>query len=130
VCDLDRFKEINDQYGHNAGDQVLESAAKALTRDLRQRDVVGRWGGEEFVMLIPAKSTDVGEMLAERARQEIAKAEVYHEGVRINITASFGVTFGHGNTPMSKLIRQADVALYRAKQLGRNRVVVQSSQAA
>jgi diguanylate cyclase (GGDEF)-like protein len=127
VCDLDRFKEINDHYGHNAGDLVLESAAQALTSHLRQQDVVGRWGGEEFVMLIPAQSSDIGEMLAERARQEITQAEIYHEGERINITASFGVAFGDSTQAMSKLIGKADVALYRAKQLGRNRVIVETS---
>lgn len=123
VCDLDRFKSINDTYGHNVGDEVLKHTAKILKKQFREGDVVGRWGGEEFVILVPSKSADLGIKIAERTRQELANAQIYADGQRIQLTASFGVCFGSAEKPMAKLVGMADVALYQAKDQGRNRVI-------
>lgn len=123
VCDLDRFKLINDTHGHNAGDAVIKHTAMLLKDHFRQDDVVCRWGGEEFVILAPSKSSHLGMLIAERARKELEKTCVCVSDKSITFTASFGVCFGSSETPLDKLIGLADAALYQAKAQGRNCVV-------
>jgi diguanylate cyclase (GGDEF)-like protein len=123
IGDLDHFKQINDTHGHDAGDRVLKAAANAFREDFREEDVVSRWGGEEFVMLIPATSIEMGRTLAERARRTLESLEIETRDARLSVTSSFGVAFGSAaNETLDELLARADQALYRAKQSGRNRV--------
>ncbi len=123
LIDLDHFKNVNDSYGHAAGDLVIKEAAVALRSALRDVDLVGRWGGEEFLMLIPARSIGQGMTIAERTRADLEKLRFDIEGVQISVTASFGVAFGSARSEsLSDLLARADDALYAAKEGGRNQV--------
>jgi diguanylate cyclase (GGDEF)-like protein len=122
LCDLDHFKQINDVYGHEKGDQALAAASAALRSALRESDLVGRYGGEEFLILLPDTPLDGAVVLAQKLREEVALVAV--PGVDRAITASFGVASFPADTPDGDmLIRMADRALYAAKSLGRNCVV-------
>jgi diguanylate cyclase (GGDEF)-like protein len=121
MIDLDRFKALNDDFGHETGNDVLAAAAQALQGALRASDFVGRYGGEEFVALLPDTDRDGGLEAAEKLRLTIAQVSVV--GVERGVTASFGVASMSEDGPDgAALLRQADRALYRAKELGRNRV--------
>ena len=125
MCDLDRFKSVNDTYGHQAGDAVLKQFARILRNEVREIDRVGRYGGEEFMLLLPGTVLDAAVTFAERVRKEVEGHTFTFDGTSICRTASFGVSaWPHprvGNTDV--LVRAADDALYVAKETGRNRVV-------
>lgn len=128
LLDMDHFKQINDTWGHPAGDQVLKHAAKRLRQTLREEDSIGRFGGEEFLLVLQELTQAQAKKLVERCRQCLADA-VTVEGSRqqtITVSASFGLVFFNGESAVNAddLIRLADVALYRAKNAGRNRVEV------
>lgn len=121
--DLDHFKSINDTFGHAAGDAVLVAVALRVAAQLRVDDVLGRWGGEEFVALLPGVPQDVIRATGERIRRAVEAEPVVVEGQRINVTVSVGVAMlGRDSADSAMLIRRADEALYRAKDNGRNRV--------
>ena len=120
MVDLDHFKQINDQYGHGAGDEVLRTAANVLTNILRNGDTVCRWGGEEFVLLIPEITAQNCMALVEKARREVERGKVKHGDHTITFTASFGVTAGSTSLQLSKHLANADMALYESKRNGRN----------
>jgi two-component system cell cycle response regulator len=124
LIDLDRFKEVNDQYGHLVGDQVLRTAAKAMQKCTRNYDAIGRFGGEEFIVVLPGCDKMNAVSHAERMRAAVNQTAVHLADSRIQISASFGVTVATpGSDPDAcQLIRAADMALYRAKDNGRNRV--------
>jgi diguanylate cyclase (GGDEF)-like protein len=122
LADLDFFKRINDTYGHPAGDEVLKEASHIFQRMVRSYDWVGRYGGEEFLLVLPGSGFMQARQRAEELRVAIAEAQVVVEGVTISLTASFGVASGFPNSH-EQLIREADAALYRAKSNGRNCVV-------
>jgi diguanylate cyclase (GGDEF)-like protein len=124
IMDVDHFKNVNDEYGHAAGDDVLRTTAEILTRELRQDDIVARYGGEEFLMLLPMTELSSAEMLVERLRSTIEKQSYIFEGIRISVTASFGITQYALNDTADKMIDRADKALYQAKLAGRNCVKV------
>lgn len=105
---------------------MLKVASKVLSSHLRNNDIVGRWGGEEFVMLIPSSSADVGQVIAERTRLELESTQVEYSEQTINVTASFGIAFTPSKSALTDLIGQADAALYIAKSKGRNRVELHS----
>jgi diguanylate cyclase (GGDEF)-like protein len=118
-CDLDHFKKINDQYGHKVGDDVLQAFTSLMSKSIRKTDVIARWGGEEFALLLPTTDIMIAAGMAEKLRLQTEEFKFPHVG---NITASFGVTqFVYGDTENS-LISRADDALYLAKKFGRNRV--------
>ena len=128
VLDIDHFKSINDTYGHDAGDKVLQGFAEVITRSVRGIDLACRYGGEEFLVAMP--DTDIGfaEIVAERLRQEVAATEFVVNGGRdvINVTVSIGISSTESETDgdtAQKLIKRSDEALYEAKTGGRNRVV-------
>jgi diguanylate cyclase (GGDEF)-like protein len=124
VFDLDHFKQINDTYGHAAGDQVLRTIADRCSEILRPVDIFGRVGGEEFAITLPETSLGGAFQLAERLRAEIAGTEVPFSGIDLNVTASFGVTvFSVFDRDFETARNRADVALYQAKARGRNRAV-------
>ena len=123
MIDLDHFKQINDTCGHAKGDQVLAMVGHAATATIRGGDFAGRYGGEEFVVLLPETDLEHGVMVAENLRAAIAAIEV--SGVERGITASVGVAVLPGDaTEPDQLLRGADRALYTAKAHGRNRVEV------
>jgi diguanylate cyclase (GGDEF)-like protein len=120
MIDLDHFKSINDQFGHTVGDEVLRIFAKTASANLRPSDLVGRLGGEEFAVLLPAASQEGAWLVAERLRSAFAAASV--SGLSIQATASVGLSILDPGQDMSTLLDLADQALYRAKAGGRNRV--------
>ncbi|MBA3653306.1 MAG: GGDEF domain-containing protein [Actinobacteria bacterium] len=122
LIDLDRFKDINDRHGHQAGDVVLRDAAHAIVDSIRVEDVGGRWGGEEFTVVLPRTDLPVAVAVAERVREAIASCSTSS----IAVSASVGVGLFDG-TNDEQLLRAADAALYEAKRTGRNRVCVDSS---
>ncbi|MDP3014671.1 MAG: GGDEF domain-containing protein, partial [Candidatus Subteraquimicrobiales bacterium] len=127
MLDLDKFKEINDIYGHSGGDAVLVNTADILRRQTRDVDLICRWGGEEILILMPDDVNDL-KILTERLREQLEVNQVRYGEVSICRTASFGVTVGHGGyEQLNKYINMADEAMYQAKQSGRNRVVVAQS---
>ncbi len=124
MLDLDHFKEINDRHGHAAGDAVLQAAASRLRGVLRATDVVARWGGEEFIALLPATATEAALAVAEKARRALAASAFEHDGAARTITASFGVAPHEHGQPFDVTVAAADRALYRAKESGRDRVML------
>lgn len=117
--DLDYFKEVNDRYGHAMGDAILRATCARLQGGLRETDHLGRWGGEEFLILVPHTDLDRAALLAEKLRQTVAEQPVAH-GQSISI--SLGVASREPGDSLEDLVRKADAALYRAKSGGRNRV--------
>lgn len=122
LIDLDFFKRINDNYGHDAGDSVLRSFSELMQNVIRQTDVAARWGGEEFLILLPDTSLLQALTLAERLRSEVANAEFCFAGQRMPITISAGICSIAKTGTVDELLKQADVHLYNAKEDGRNRV--------
>src|SRR5256885_7660390 len=118
-----RFKKISDTYGHLEGDTALKTVAEVLADELREYDAVGRFGGEEFVALLPAADDVMGGQVAERLRRRIESTEIAVEGRDgprlLHVTASVGVASGSGGTELDDLLHAADKALYLAKHEGR-----------
>jgi diguanylate cyclase (GGDEF)-like protein len=126
MLDLDYFKQINDRYGHRVGDQVLRAVAERINRNIREVDVLGRLGGDEFVILLSETDLFTASNLAERLRKVVADSPVIVNGeVEISITISLGISKAtSGTSDLTTLIHDADLALYAAKQSGRNKVQV------
>lgn len=123
MCDIDHFKRINDSYGHAAGDLVIKSVAGIIRNSLRNTDVAGRYGGEEFAIILPDTTADQALVLAERIRCKIALSELFYQGQRIQLTMSFGLAeFMPGLRDYLHWLDVADKALYSSKTQGRNRV--------
>jgi diguanylate cyclase (GGDEF)-like protein len=122
LLDIDHFKHVNDTHGHIVGDAVLVRLACILKKHIRENDTLGRWGGEEFLLILPHTDLDRACALAEKLRQTI-EAEVFP--VAGYKTCSFGITSCYPGDNMTRLLARADHALYEAKNLGRNRVQVQ-----
>lgn len=124
IVDLDHFKSVNDNHGHLAGDAVLCEAARRMQGAIRQYDTIGRYGGEEFLLLLPGCDDQSSYTQADRLRKQIENAELSLNEISLRLTASFGVTCAMPGEPWTPeaLIRKADEALYLAKKLGRNRV--------
>jgi diguanylate cyclase (GGDEF)-like protein len=121
ILDLDHFKDVNDTFGHQAGDGVLRKTAGILSSVVGGRGSVGRWGGEEFLVILPGTGLDNAFLLAEEIRCEVERGDF---GITRYVTVSIGVAQAvAGDTPVS-LVRRADVGLYRAKAGGRNRTVL------
>jgi diguanylate cyclase (GGDEF)-like protein len=120
MIDLDHFKTINDTYGHPAGDEVLREAAIRLIEVMRSYDFIGRYGGEEFLVVLPSCSSHHGVQRAEEIRRAIAARPVFTASGQLMITCSLGVASYDEGMPPDDLIRRADEALYRAKRMGRN----------
>jgi diguanylate cyclase (GGDEF)-like protein len=126
MCDLDHFKKINDQFGHGGGDEVLAAVGALMPGTLRTSDFAGRYGGEEFLILLPGTDSDGALVLAEKLRHAVANIRV--PAVQQRVTMSIGIaTFPTHATDPDSLERSADRALYAAKGAGRNRVEVVDS---
>jgi len=129
LIDVDYFKRVNDTIGHLGGDRVLINIAEALVRMLRTKDLIGRYGGEEFVILLPDTNQATAVQVAERLRETIDTMEILHGQNRLHVTISLGVTSLENNTEakgsiLETLLQQADRALYAAKHQGRNKVIL------
>jgi diguanylate cyclase (GGDEF)-like protein len=129
LLDLDHFKQLNDQYGHTCGDHVLASVGHELGTAVRQADTIARWGGEEFLVLLPDTGIDDALRLMERVRRAVDETEVFCGQHHHHVTISIGVVECTGDGKSQEAIKRADDALYDAKQAGRNRVRAYSSPA-
>jgi diguanylate cyclase (GGDEF)-like protein len=132
MIDVDHFKKVNDVHGHPAGDQVLKSLAALLGREVRASDSACRYGGEEFILLLPGMDGKTASTRADAWREAFSRLSVVHEGAPIQATISIGISsFPEHGSSLAELTRCADAALYEAKHRGRNRVVLhrQASQA-
>ena len=123
LVDIDCFKKVNDTHGHEMGDEVLKRVAKSIANTVRSTDTVGRWGGEEFLVIMSYADTQAANSLGERIRAAVEKAScVAADGSQVCVTVSVGCS--SGATDPARLLKSADVALYEAKAQGRNRVVM------
>lgn len=123
--DLDHFKKVNDSYGHSTGDIVLKEVAERIKNNVRETDIVGRFGGEEFVLLSPFSDIKKSMQLAERIRSEIASLPIHTHNIDIFITVSIGVASPEAyDYELANLMEHADIALYQAKNAGRNTCVL------
>ncbi len=120
IADLDRFKAINDTFGHLCGDRVLAEVASGLASHVRATDVVGRWGGEEFIVILPQTTLAQGAELMERMRERVAETVIPCAGHDHRVTVSIGVADGVGDGLPHQVVKRADDALYDAKVAGRN----------
>lgn len=133
MSDIDFFKKVNDTYGHSVGDCVLKSVAKTIKKELREEDIASRYGGEEFVFLLPHTNIEEAQIVAERLKKAIEKKKINIEEYKIENTKEISVTISIGVSKFNKsdkapeaLYKKADAALYKAKESGRNRVVLYS----
>jgi diguanylate cyclase (GGDEF)-like protein len=127
LLDVDNFKDVNDRLGHLVGDRVIAAIARRLRESVRESDVIGRWGGEEFLVLLKNCDLEQAMAVAEKIRTAMASRDFVGEGVTWPVTVSLGVAqFNSGETEDS-LVGRADKALYQAKAEGRNRIVAAPS---
>ena len=121
ICDLDRFKQINDTFGHEAGDRVLALVARTLAGTLRKADIIGRMGGDEFMLVLPQTPLEGAIEIAERVRRNVEEVS-YPSDITIRTTLSLGIAAYQGIPDPNEMLRRADTALYDAKKTGRNRI--------
>ena len=124
LLDLDHFKHINDNYGHDMGDQVLIQVAECLAQHVREQDMIGRFGGEEFILLLPNTTPEQAQHVAERCRIALTELNFVYEQQPFSISASFGISSSQNASEPQQIIRQADQALYAVKTAGRNQVQI------
>jgi len=128
MFDLDDFKQVNDELGHAAGDVVLIEISRILQKNLRKTDYAYRWGGEEFLVLLPQAHINDGKQVADKIIQQVAETHIYYHQHEIKITISAGLTeYGMPDTNLQQTIKRADRALYQAKQQGKNQAVIAQS---
>jgi diguanylate cyclase (GGDEF)-like protein len=121
IADVDRFKSINDTYGHETGDKLLIEIAQTLESEVRDYDLCGRWGGEEFLIIMPELQQQEAIVVVERVRNAICNLRVRNGDTLIEVSASFGIAERRIGESLSETINRADTALFAAKRAGRNR---------
>lgn len=124
MADIDDFKKINDENGHDCGDFILETLAQQMKSSVRQQDLTGRWGGEEFLMLLPETDIEGGKALAEKIRKDIEATSYVFNKIELKLTMTFGVSVYDRPMNIDKCIKMADEALYKGKKQGKNCVVM------
>ncbi len=124
LVDIDYFKKVNDTYGHDIGDLTIKMVAKTLKNAFRKSDLVGRWGGEEFMAILTAVNKDELELISEKARKLIENSVLRTNDCTFNVTASFGATIAKENDTIESLTKRADEALYTSKNNGRNKITI------
>ncbi len=124
LADVDRFKKVNDAYGHETGDKALVKIAEAIRGAVRDYDLCGRWGGEEFMIIMPEIGATEGALVVNRVRDAIAGLDMRIGEQALELSASFGIAERRQDETVSEAINRADAALYEAKRAGRNRVEV------
>jgi len=122
LLDIDHFKRVNDTFGHECGDAVLVGVAKSLELALRDQDIVARWGGEEFICLLPETKMDGARHVAEKIRKTLTSTSHTCNTGEVIVTVTLGVSIYNGASPLEECIGYADRALYQGKEQGRNRV--------
>ncbi len=120
ICDIDDFKSVNDRFGHDAGDEVLKTLANIMCMTVRKQDTVTRWGGEEFLLLLPQTDLEGGIILAEKIRKKVHLTEFNFDGVKIHISLTMGLSIYKESKTIEETINLADQALYMGKKLGKN----------
>ena len=123
ISDIDHFKQFNDNYGHDCGDYVLQQVSLLMKESLRQQDVVARWGGEEFLVMLPETDMEGGVQALEKLRETLANTVYEYKSHTFSVTMTFGVTLYDGRCDVDTCIKHADEVLYAGKRGGRNRVV-------
>lgn len=126
LADIDHFKSINDQHGHAVGDAVLKAVSQVLSQAVREQDSVARWGGEEFLILMPNATLEAASMVAERLREKVSAVEVTVGSQTIKVSMTFGVSSHRLEEPVDGPVNRADNALYQGKARGRNQVVAEA----
>ena len=124
MADIDNFKSINDNFGHNEGDKVIQRVSNIISDSVRNQDIVGRWGGEEFVLIFPQTSLQETSEIVERIRKSVEFETLRSSDLPIPLSASFGITKGSCGKGLINLVGEADQALYKAKNSGKNKVEV------
>jgi len=124
MMDLDNFKNINDRYGHDVGDRVLKMVANTLKKNMRENDIVGRWGGEEFLAIIPDVKEEELISITNRFHALVEQSIMFTENGSINITISVGATMAQPHDTIESLLKRADQLMYQSKNNGRNKVSV------
>ncbi|WP_160691734.1 diguanylate cyclase [Clostridium sp. C2-6-12] len=124
IADIDYFKNVNDTYGHNSGDYILKTLAQILKNSCRKQDIISRWGGEEFLLLLPGTNAYGATVLAEKLRSKIENTTFDTGEYKIKVTLTFGINVYDKSQNIDTLISKADSALYEGKQRGRNCVVI------
>ena len=126
MLDIDFFKKFNDTYGHACGDFVLQKVSRSIFDSIRGQDLAGRYGGEEFVVMLYNTDAEAAMMVAERIRKNIAEQELVYENNKMSLTISIGVSVFDVENPITakELVEMADRALYQSKANGRNRVTL------
>ncbi len=124
LADLDNFKDFNDHYGHACGDHVLRQVAQVLTERVRNMDEIARWGGEEFIFMLPESSSTSASQVAEKLRAFLENEQFEFEGQHLGVTMTFGIATFHKDETLDQCIARADAAMYEGKERGRNRVSV------
>ncbi len=127
ITDIDHFKQFNDNYGHDCGDYVLQQVSLLMKDSLRKQDVVARWGGEEFLIMLPETEMEGGIQAIEKLRETLANTLYEYKGNQFSVTMTFGVTIYDGSCDVDTCIKHADEVLYAGKRGGRNRVVSTSN---
>ncbi|HCM26038.1 MAG TPA: hypothetical protein DIC34_05740 [Treponema sp.] len=130
--DIDHFKKVNDTFGHDVGDFVLKNIGKYVIENIRKSDIVGRIGGEEFVVALPKTDIDDGITIAEKLRKGISEFEMIHDGcatIKISVSIGISCNSNNENIDIDELLKKADSALYHAKNSGRNRIYVNQDSA-
>ena len=123
ISDIDDFKKVNDTYGHDAGDKVLVSLSKLMTKTIRKQDICARWGGEEFLFLLPGTDHKGGEIISEKIREKIESSAIKYEDDSLQITMTFGLCTFSDELTIDECITRADKALYEGKRIGKNQIV-------
>ena len=126
--DIDHFKRFNDAYGHKTGDDVLVMVAKSISFSLRKMDVVARWGGEEFIVILPGASRVIIKSVAERIRILIENSFLLVDEERVHVTVSIGATMSRADDTIEAIVGRADRLMYASKSGGRNRVTEDEDQ--
>ncbi len=126
MCDIDHFKKFNDTHGHDCGDFVLVEISRLIKKSIRKQDYVGRWGGEEFLMVYPETKITGGKTVTEKVRSVIENTVYNYKGIDLNVTATFGVAVHSKGKSIDEVIKEADDVLYQGKQQGRNCVIVKN----
>lgn len=125
ISDIDDLKTINDTYGHDAGDFLIVELSKVMRETIRKQDFIGRWGGDEFLFLLPQTDLSGGECLAKKIRQKINDLKISFKERKLSATMTFGVSVFQENDTLEDCFKRSDLALYRAKKMGKNSVVLQ-----